>query len=242
MHDEKPEGRAQREDAAPAPSLAAAVLPIVTGIGVLLFVFLAVGHSQAAELGWKALMVATVAGKFAPVFLAQADGLLSTPWHVALLVIYMDLTIGVIAVFNIGLLFKIPGFGAKLSELRSFGLLMLRKNPWMGKATFAGTCAFVMFPLSGTGAIGGSLFGQLLGMSRKRTMVAILVGASIGSFGMAALANHIPKDLSESIWFKVGGLIFILAAVGYLTNLYKKMDPQALKQEQSEERDPPASR
>jgi uncharacterized membrane protein len=222
--DSKPVTPGQEAAAVLAPSLAAAVLPVVTGIGILLLIFLFVGHQQAAEVAWKALAIATVAGKFAPVFLPTADGLLSTPWHVALLVVYMDLTIGVIAVFNVGLLFRIPGFGAKLAELRAFGDLMLRKNPWMGKATFIGTCAFVMFPLSGTGAIGGSLFGQLLGMSRNRTMFAILVGAFMGSFGMAAIANHIPRDLADSIWFKLGGLAFILIAVGFLTNLYKRMD------------------
>jgi uncharacterized membrane protein len=196
---------AQEQDTAVAlaPSLAAAVLPLVTGIGILLMLFLFVGHQQAAEVAWKALTVATVAGKFAPVFLSTPAGMLDTPWHVAILVVYMDISIGFIAVFNIGLLFRMPGFGIMLRDLREFGNLMLRKNPWMGKATFAGTCAFVMFPLAGTGAIGGSLFGQLLGMSRRRTMFAITVGACIGSFGMAALANHIPKDLSESIWFKL---------------------------------------
>jgi hypothetical protein len=44
---------------------------------------------------------------------------------------------------------------------------------------------------------------------------------------MAALANHIPKDLSESIWFKLGGLVFILVAVGLLTSLYKRMEPRS---------------
>jgi len=208
----------------PPVSLPALTLPVVTGIAILLLVFLLVSHDAAAELLWKAIVTTTVAGKFA-VLLPNKDGFLSTPYHMALLVVYLDLTFGFISVFNVGVLFRIPGFGKKLQNLRSFGHLMLRKNAWMRKATFAGTCLFVMFPLSGTGAIGGSLFGQLLGMTRRRTMTAICVGAMIGSFGLAALADSLPDNVTESPVFKFGGLAFILVAVTFLTKLYRAMSP-----------------
>ena len=65
----------------------------------------------------------------------------------------------------------------------------------MRKVTFAGTVAFVMFPLSGTGAIGGALFSQILGMSKVRALLAILCGAVIGSFGLALLFDTVlPPD------------------------------------------------
>ena len=95
------------------------------------------------------------------------------------------------------------------------------------------TVAFVMFPLSGTGAIGGSLFSQILGMSRIRALFAILCGAVIGSFGLAYLADTVlPEDVQDSWLFKLGGLLFILIIVWILTKLYKRIDPEAIKDEQ----------
>ena len=168
-----------------------------------------------------------MAGKFA-VLLSNPDGLLTTPYHMAAMVTYMDLSFGCICVYNAGVLFKLPGLGGKLHELQQFCGLMLRRNPWMRKATFLGTCAFVMFPLSGTGAIGGALFSQILGMSQRKAMLAILCGALVGSFGLAFLASFLPDDFQNSWVLKVGGLVFILVVVALLTRLYKKMDPAAL--------------
>lgn len=220
--------------APPPVSRAALILPVVAAITVVLLIFLFVGHNAAAEVLTKAILIATVAGKFA-VLLNESDGFLSTPYHMALMITYMDLTIGVICVYNVGVLFKIPKFGKKLEELRSFCKLMLRKNKWMQNASFFGTVAFVMFPLSGTGAIGGALFSQMLGMSRRRALAAILMGALLGSFGLALLFDTIlPPEIKDSMIVKVGGLVFILLVVAWLTRVYKRMDPGALTSEGEE--------
>ncbi|MAG57071.1 MAG: hypothetical protein CMJ83_12330 [Planctomycetes bacterium] len=211
-------------DAIPPVTLPALILPVVTGIVLWLMIFLFESHDAAFEVLVKGLVTGVLAGKFG-VLLPDKDGFLSTPYHMAVLIVYLDLTFGFISVFNVGVLFRIPGFGKKLQNLAGFGQLMLRRNPWMRKATFAGTVAFVMFPFSGTGAIGGALFGQLLGMTRRRTMLAIFVGAVIGSFGLASLANLLPAGLADSPVFKIGGLVFIIVLVGWLTKLYKSMDP-----------------
>lgn len=224
-------------EAAVPVSLAALILPLVTTITVVLLIFLFVGHDAAAEVLVKAVAIATVAGKFA-VLLDTPDGFLRTPYHMAAMITYMDLLFGFICVFNVGVLFRIRGFGQKLQDLQGFCKLMLRKNPWMRKATFAGTMAFVMFPLSGTGAIGGSLFSQILGMSRARALLAILCGALLGSFGLAYLADTVlPDDVQDSWLFKIGGLLFILIVVGFLTKLYKSIDPDALEGDQGSEED-----
>jgi uncharacterized membrane protein len=219
------------EAAAPV-SLAALILPLVTTIAIVLLIFLVVGHDAAAEVLVKSVAIATFAGKFA-VLLDTPDGFLKTPYHMAVMITYMDLLFGFICVFNVGVLFRIRGFGKKLQDLQGFCRLMLRRNPWMRKATFVGTVAFVMFPLSGTGAIGGSLFSQILGMSRIRALFAILCGAVIGSFGLAYLADTVlPEDVQDSWLFKLGGLLFILIIVWILTKLYKRIDPEAIKDEQ----------
>ena len=209
---------------------AGVLLPIVVSLAILLVVWILRGPNATTELLVKAIFIGTVMGKFGVLFSVSPDGgFLDSSWKVACLVLYLDLMVGLIAVFNIGLLFRIPRFGRKILDLQQFGRLMVSRNPWMRKMTFAGIIAFVMFPLSGTGAIGGALFGPLLGLSRARTMAGIAVGSVLGSFGMAALASPLLEVLGEDAknnWiFKYGGLVFLLALVGWLTARYKRMGP-----------------
>jgi uncharacterized membrane protein len=90
----------------------------------------------------------------------------------------------------------------------------------MRRWAFTGVMLFVMFPLTGTGAIGGSLFGRLLGLSRIRTFLSITVGSAIGCFGMAALAevvaNVIPEEVRNSLWFEMTGIALIVFLVLFL--------------------------
>jgi len=219
---------ASESQAPPPASLAALILPVVTAIAVLLVIFLLVSHDAVAEVIYNSAVI-MVAGKFA-VLLNNPDGFLRTPYHMAAMITYMDLSIGFICVYNVNVLFRIPGFGKKVADLQGFCKLMLRKNQWMRKATFVGTVAFVMFPLSGTGAIGGALFSQILGMRKRRALFAIFVGAVIGSFGLALLLDTVlPPSVKDSWVVRIGGLVFILLVVAALTRVYKSMDPAALE-------------
>ena len=56
--------------------------------------------------------------------------------------------------------------------------------PWVRRVTFLAIVVFVMFPLASTGSIGGSLFGRLLGLSRVRTVVAVVLGSLSGCAAM----------------------------------------------------------
>lgn len=208
-----------REEAKPAPAPeiprghpAAVILPLVLSVSIITLFFFFEGPDAAVELVLSALATATVLGKFAVLRGLEDAGLLDSPYKMALLIIYMDVFIATIAIFNIRLLYRIPRFGAKIAAIQQSGERILGRNPWMRKATFLGIIAFVMFPLSGTGAIGGALFGRLLGMSRLRTMAGIVIGAIFGSFAMAALADLFEpqmRRLSESGILLWSGLAFV---------------------------------
>jgi uncharacterized membrane protein len=87
----------------------------------------------------------------------------------------------------------------------------------LGRVTIVGVMMFVMFPLTGTGAIGGSIFGRLLGLGPRRTMLSIAVGACIGSYGMAAFGETIAGIFTEEVrnsWeFKASGIAALLLMV-----------------------------
>ncbi len=216
--DTEPEGKG---------SLAAVILPLALSILILTLCFFFVGDEAAIELFGLSILTATVLGKFAVLRGLNESGLFDSPYRVALLIIYLDLMIGTIAVFNIRVLYLLPKFGNKIKGLQSTGVEILERNPWMRKATFAGVVAFVMFPLSGTGAIGGSLFGRLLGMSRVVTLLGIGLGSVLGSFGMAALAAAFGTQLAwlqSSGILGYGGIVFVGLAIYWLYRRSKRQN------------------
>ena len=89
----------------------------------------------------------------------------------------------------------------------------------MRKATFVGVMLFVAFPLTGTGAIGGTLLGRIMGLPRRRIMLAIFTGAFIGAFGLAAGAHLIGGNLRvllQSWYISVPAMILIVGLFALL--------------------------
>ncbi len=142
------------------------------------------------------------------------------PFELAALVLYMDVAAAFFLVFNLDHVYRIRGFGGRLERLQESGREMLAGHPWMGKLTFTGVALFVMFPLTGTGAIGGSLFGRLLGMRKYEILLAIFAGSAAGCFGIALLADRVaailPEPVRESILFDAIGIGLVVLLVALL--------------------------
>jgi hypothetical protein len=111
------------------------------------------------------------------------------------LVCWMDLMTAILLVYHAGFLFRIPFFGPRMVQLVDDGQFILARHPWMRRATFAGLVAFVMLPVAATGAVGGSIFGRLLGLSRRATLAAIVLGSVAGG-GLAYLGADLISRLS----------------------------------------------
>ena len=208
------------------------LLPVIVSIALVLLIFVTRGPNPAVEIFIKGV-AAIGLGKFA-VLILPGSGWLDTAWGAALLVVYLDVMVALPCVFNVHHLRRLPRIGKKFAEFTHFGELVLARNPWMAKATFLGVIAFVMFPLSGTGAIGGAIFGRTLGLTRLRTMIGILVGSVLGSFGMALIADRLVSwlgpDFYQSPWFKIAGVVAILLVVAWISKRYKAMAATALEQ------------
>ena len=188
--------------------LAVTLLPIVLAVVLLAIAAAFRGPQFAGMLIGKALLIFTVLGKFAiPMGQGGTGAFEMSVWELAAMVTYMDVSIATILVYSLPRVYRLGRMGATLEDLAEHGLYILERQRWLGRVTFVGVCAFVMFPLTGTGAIGGSIFGRLLGLSAPRTLMAIAAGAVLGSFGMAAFAAQVasafPPDVRSSWQFKV---------------------------------------
>jgi hypothetical protein len=88
-----------------------------------------------------------------------------------------------------------------------------------------------MFPLRGTGGIGGFIVGRMLGMTKKEVLHAITMGAFIGCFAIAGGSLYILGVIRQDLMTGLV-LIIIVAAVlllsfygyRYYHNMQKKPD------------------
>ncbi len=143
------------------------------------------------------------------------------------LVVTMDLMTASLLVFHSSFLFRLPWIGARLLEVVEDGRFILRSNPWMKRVTFFGLVGFVMFPLAATGAVGGSIFGRLLGMSRLATFIGVMTGSLLGCapmyFGANALRRVVHRD---DPLLTIAGIAVVVAVVLLLNYRYRKYKAQ----------------
>ena len=156
----------------------------------------------------------------------QLEGALSSE-HLFLLVMWLDIVTAMVLAFHIGFLFRLPSIGSRIAALVTDGHFILDAHPWMRRATFLGLVAFVAFPLAATGAVGGSIFGRLLGMSRFATFVGIVLGSFLGNgvmyFFSESLASWLDKDHPV---VKYGGFIMIALLAVLLERRYRRLRSQ----------------
>lgn len=202
--------------------LCTVLIPPVLTVSLLVLLAIVNGTGYVRTLLLAALFTFFGAGRFAIPLVDQLPWLPLDRFEVFLLITYMDLMVALIIPFHIGLFFRMPGIGPKISALVADGQFILSSNPWMKRASFLGLVMFVMFPLAATGSVGGAIFSRLLGMSRLASIVAISIGSLLGNGLMWLFADLIETHLNpENPFVKYGGLAVIVLIVIILERRYQ---------------------
>jgi len=174
------------------------------GIGVL-FYFLDWDTFQKLG-GWMIAYFFPPLGKESVIPLAISQGL--DPWLVAFSIAYIDIMVGLFLVWNFDLAKKIPLIGTFIRRLEAKGSEILVTKPWIDRLAFGGIVLFVMVPFQGSGAVGGTIVGKMLGMNPYKIWAAVILGAIVGCV-VIAFASTL------AIGFLAGVDIFlIIVAVG----------------------------
>lgn len=171
------------------------------------------------SLGGLAVFTFFVMGKFVVLLPVLSTDVPFTPYFLAGTVTVMDVATGLVVAANLGQLYRLPWVGRQLSHFEAGGRETLERRPWMRRLATAGVVLFVMFPLTGTGAVGGTLFGRLIGLNAPRVLLGISAGAVAGAYGLAFAAHSLGAVLDEwrhTWWFKAAGYGVILLVVGLL--------------------------
>ncbi|MBK9385150.1 MAG: DUF2961 domain-containing protein [Planctomycetes bacterium] len=199
----------------------------VVGLSLALLLLAAVlrGPTYAALLVLVAIATVTVLGKFA-VFLAFASGRTLwgfelpeySPYLLGAIVFYLDAATAILMTTNFDLMCRLPIVGAKVADARLRGKQLLVERPWFRRVAFVGMVAFVFFPVSGTGAIVGTILGNAMGMHRVKLVLAICLGGALGGFGFALGADLLGEEFRASAQhpsFRIAGWV-LLGLLGLL--------------------------
>jgi len=173
-----------------------------------------------------------ILGKFTPILALDPSilgwldpGLAVSPWEIGVIVGLGDACAGFLFTQNLALAFRLPRVGPVLAEIERRSARLLELQPWMRRLTFLGMAAFVVFPLSGTGALGGSVFSRLLGLSPWRATLAIACGGFAGALLFTALIVVFGAAVRGAVGpteATVGGIALILLLVWILNRRYRR--------------------
>jgi len=163
------------------------------------------------------------AGKFLPLWALGSDHF--GFYELGVLIWIMDTSTVLVVVYSIEAIYKIPGVGKGLMKVQANAGIVLDAFPWIRKFALIGIVLFVLFPVSGTGAIGGSLLGALLGLHRYKIIAAVSVGGCLGGLCMAFLAKHFGealKSFRNNPYLIALLILSVILALWGLNRAYKK--------------------
>lgn len=123
-------------------------------------------------------------------------------WQVAAVVASFSVLTAFFYAYNLDLLERVPKVGVWLRRVSISTRRTLTARPWIRRWATFGVGFFVLLPLPGSGTLGGSLMGRLVGLSPRATFGAvgvagILVSIAYGGFGQAI--HELPMALQCTI-------------------------------------------
>lgn len=159
-------------------------------LGVILFVtYLLKGWKAALILAGIAIGSFVGGGKFV-ILVGVAPNDPFGVWPYAHMVIFGDIATMLIVMANLHVLYRLPWAGRKLAQAHEAGHYVLKANPWMRRLAWVGLAVFVAVPFQGTGAVGGTILGRVLGVSQFAILTAIPVGSVLGCYPVALLGAY----------------------------------------------------
>jgi len=106
-------------------------------------------------------------------------------WLMAISLSVMDIITCMLVIWNFDLVMKVPYLGAWVGRFMLRGKKIIDERPWIAKYYLLGLIFFIMIPFQGTGGIGGSIIGRMLGLKNSVIILAMAFGTTIESFFIA---------------------------------------------------------
>lgn len=208
-------------------ALAHFFIPWIVGISEILLLYTFLDYGTFSKLGfWMLVYFLPPAGKESVIPLAIGTSELD-PLLIALTIASIDIIVGLFLIWNFDIAKKIPLFGRLIIKLEQKGGKILADNKYIQALSFIGITLFVMVPFQGSGAVGASIVGRMIGLNPYKVWVAIIVGAITGCL-MLAFASSTFKRIFIDNW--LAGAVMALTVVAIVAiYLVKKRNNLAEK-------------
>ncbi len=150
---------------------------------------------------------------------------------------FVDIISGLFLVWNFDLVEKVPVLGTYVRKFEKKGKNYLSKKPWVERIAFVGVALFVIFPFQGSGAVGASILGRIIGMNKLKVWFAIIIGAIGGCFLIAIISYYFGGFILSA--FKDSaiyiGVLLLVILLGFTVWSHMKKDKGEQKTENSED-------
>ncbi|UCF08807.1 MAG: small multi-drug export protein [Thermoplasmata archaeon] len=201
---------------------------VTLGFWMLLYFFPPFGKETVIPLGISGEAVSAWVPFFDPETFIALDPLL-----IALAIASIDIIVGLFLVWNFDLTKKIPILGRYIRKFEKKGEDILARNKYIEALSFIGVTLFVIVPFQGSGAVGASIIGRMIGMDPYKVWGAVIVGAISGCL-MIAYAFNTFKAIFQANWI-VGVVLLIVILCISAFYLIKRRRRTEEKDDEAEE-------
>ena len=102
-------------------------------------------------------------------------------WLMAITVTLLDVITSLFMIMNFVLMLRVPRLGPWIEKTTLTGREFMEEHPWMARWRIPGVAFFVMLPLQGTGGVGATVVGLMVGLSPGEILLAVGIGAAFES-------------------------------------------------------------
>ncbi len=205
------------EECSPFSLAARLLLPFLLAFSFFLSSFLMVP----TELSWilgglMILYFVPPAGKESIIPLGIALGI---PWWLMVAALaLLDVLTGLFMILNFGVALRLPYLGPWISRFLASGDEFMRKRPWLARWRMLGVAFFVFLPFQGTGGVGATVVGMMMGLSPGEILLAIGIGGTAECLAFALGSELIYGLILSNLYLGVGVAITVIL-IGVLTLL-----------------------
>ena len=206
----------------PVSLAARLLLPFLMAFAFFLGCFLLIPP----ELNWvlggvMILYFIPPAGKESIIPLGIALGI---PWWLMVIALaLLDVLTGLFMILNFGIALRLPYLGPWISRFLASGDEFMQKRPWLARWRVLGVAFFVFLPFQGTGGVGATVVGMMMGLSPGEILLAIGIGGTAECLVFALGSELIYRLILSNLYLGVGVAIAVVLIAVLTFLVFRKM-------------------
>lgn len=150
---------------------------------------------------------------------------LVTIFLVSSTIAFIDVVTAYFLLWNFYIAKKIPWMGKWIEEFQEYGAQKMKEKEWIKRLAFLGVASFVVFPFQGSGGVGASILGRVIGMNKYHAWISIIMGSFVGCFFIGIVSYYtggaILRAFRSGIFTGIATLILVVVAFIFLYRFSK---------------------